>query len=100
MKAKLELPKILWRKDDIEDSDSEVAEFFDSFDQFDELGQTLEAACPFRKICYREIYRKERAQTQKLCSVTTTMNPQKFKFDRPALPANIRKPTPVNQNPL
>ena len=95
LKAKLELPKIPVTKDDIEDSDSEVSEFFDSFDQFDELEQTLETACPFLKdLAVGKPSQKKGHKHEKLCSVTTTMNPQKFKFDRPALPANIRKPTP------
>ncbi|XP_028353046.1 A-kinase anchor protein 11 isoform X2 [Physeter macrocephalus] len=95
LKAKLELPKIPVMKDDIEDSDSEVSEFFDSFDQFDELEQTLESACPFLKDpAVGKLSQKKGHKHEKLCSVTTTMNPQKFKFDRPALPANVRKPTP------
>ncbi|XP_055282013.1 A-kinase anchor protein 11 isoform X2 [Moschus berezovskii] len=95
LKAKLELPKIPVTKDDIEDSDSEVSEFFDSFDQFDELEQTLETACPFLKdLAVGKPSQKKGHKHEKLCSVTTTMNPQKFKFDRPALPANVRKPTP------
>ncbi|XP_068383158.1 A-kinase anchor protein 11 isoform X1 [Eschrichtius robustus] len=95
LKAKLELPKIPVMKDDIEDSDSEVSEFFDSFDQFDELEQTLESACPFLKDpAIGKLSPKKGHKHEKLCSVTTTMNPQKFKFDRPALPANVRKPTP------
>ncbi|XP_020761603.2 A-kinase anchor protein 11 isoform X1 [Odocoileus virginianus] len=95
LKAKLELPKIPVTKDDIEDSDSEVSEFFDSFDQFDELEQTLETACPFLKdLAVGKPSQKKGHKHEKLCSVTATMNPQKFKFDRPALPANIRKPTP------
>ena len=95
LKAKLELPKIPVMKDDIEDSDSEVSEFFDSFDQFDELEQTLETACPFLKdLAVGKPSQKKGHKHEKLCSVTTTMNPQKFKFDRPALPANVRKPTP------
>uniref|UniRef100_A0A8C3VM11 A-kinase anchoring protein 11 n=1 Tax=Catagonus wagneri TaxID=51154 RepID=A0A8C3VM11_9CETA len=95
LKAKLELPKIPVMKDDIEDSDSEVSEFFDSFDQFDELEQTLESACPSLKDpAPGKPSQKNGHKHGKLCSVTTTMNPQKFKFDRPALPANVRKPTP------
>ncbi|XP_036105724.1 A-kinase anchor protein 11 isoform X2 [Molossus molossus] len=95
LKAKLELPKIPVMKDDIEDSDSEVSEFFDSFDQFDELEQTLETSCPFLKdpVIGKPSQKKGR-RYDKSSSVTTTMNPQKFKFDRPALPANVRKPTP------
>ncbi|XP_021553553.1 A-kinase anchor protein 11 [Neomonachus schauinslandi] len=95
LKAKLELPKIPVMKDDIEDSDSEVSEFFDSFDQFDELEQTLETSCPFSKDpVLGKTSQKKGHKHEKSCSVTTTMNPQKFKFDRPALPANVRKPTP------
>ncbi|KAM5277978.1 A-kinase anchor protein 11 isoform 1-T7 [Hipposideros larvatus] len=95
LKAKLELPKIPVMKDDIEDSDSEVSEFFDSFDQFDELEQTLETSCPYLEdpVVGKPSQNKGHKH-EKLCSVTTTMNPQKFKFDRPALPANVRKPTP------
>ncbi|XP_012578699.1 PREDICTED: A-kinase anchor protein 11 isoform X2 [Condylura cristata] len=95
LKAKLELPKIPVMKDDIEDSDSEVSEFFDSFDQFDELEQTVETSCPFPEDpVMGKPSQKKGHKHEKSCSVTTTMNPQKFKFDRPALPANVRKPTP------
>ncbi|XP_053419278.1 A-kinase anchor protein 11 isoform X2 [Nycticebus coucang] len=90
LKAKLELPKIPVMKDDIEDSDSEISEFFDSFDQFDELEQTLETSCPFIKDpIIGKSSQKKGHERGKSC-----MNPQKFKFDRPALPANVRKPTP------
>ncbi|XP_033090024.1 A-kinase anchor protein 11 isoform X2 [Trachypithecus francoisi] len=89
LKAKLELPKIPVMKDDVEDSDSEVSEFFDSFDQFDELEQTLET-CLFNKDpVIGKSSQKKGHKHGKSC-----MNPQKFKFDRPALPANVRKPTP------
>nr|XP_031540571.1 A-kinase anchor protein 11 [Vicugna pacos] len=95
LKAKLELPKIPVMKDDIEDSDSEVSEFFDSFDQFDELEQTLEMACPFLKDpASGKPPQKKGPKHEQSCSATTAMNPQKFKSDRPALPANVRKPTP------
>ncbi|KAG8520244.1 A-kinase anchor protein 11 [Galemys pyrenaicus] len=95
LKAKLELPKIPVMKDDIEDSDSEVSEFFDSFDQFDELEQTVETSCPFpNDPVIAKQSQKKGHKHEKSRSVITTMNPQKFKFDRPALPANVRKPTP------
>lgn len=95
LKAKLELPKIPVMKDDIEDSDSEISEFFDSFDQFDELEQTLETSCPFLEDpVIGKLLQKRGHKRDKFCSVTTTMNPPIFKFDRPALPANVRKPTP------
>ncbi|XP_047408364.1 A-kinase anchor protein 11 isoform X1 [Sciurus carolinensis] len=90
LKAKLELPKIPVMKDDVEDSDSEVSEFFDSFDQFDELEQTSETSCIFIKDpVIGKSSQKKGHKHEKSC-----MNPQKFKFDRPALPANVRKPTP------
>ncbi|XP_055465579.1 A-kinase anchor protein 11 isoform X2 [Psammomys obesus] len=90
LKAKLELPEIPVTQDDVEDSDSEVSEFFDSFDQFDELEQTLETSCPFmRDPVIGKSSQKVGHKHEKSC-----MNPQKFKFERPALPANVRKPTP------
>ncbi|CAH6824146.1 Akap11 [Phodopus roborovskii] len=90
LKAKLELPEIPVTKDDVEDSDSEVSEFFDSFDQFDELEQTLETSCLFMKDPgMGKSLQKIGHKHEKSC-----MNPQKFKFECPALPANVRKPTP------
>lgn len=90
LKAKLELPKIPVMKDDVEDSDSEVSEFFDSFDQFDELEQTSETSCLFiNDPVEGKSSPKKGHKHEKSC-----MNPQKFKFDRPALPANVKKPTP------
>lgn len=94
LKAKLDLPKIPVMKDDIEDSDSEVSEFFDSFDQFDELEPILETSCPCSKESNMAKSHKKGHKHMKSCSVTTVMNPQKFKFDHPALPANVKKPTP------
>uniref|UniRef100_A0A674I3C9 A-kinase anchoring protein 11 n=1 Tax=Terrapene triunguis TaxID=2587831 RepID=A0A674I3C9_9SAUR len=95
LKAKLQLPKIPVVKDGIEDSDSEVSEFFDSFDQFDELEQTLESTCKLiRDPILGNPPQKRKIALEQLYSKTTTMNPQKFKFDRPTLPANVRKPTP------
>ncbi|KFZ61855.1 A-kinase anchor protein 11, partial [Antrostomus carolinensis] len=95
LKAKLQLPKIPVGIDGIEDSDSEVSEFFDSFDQFDELEQALENSC--KVIGHPNLgnpSQKRRAAHEQLCSASITMNPQKFKFDRPTLPANVKKPTP------
>ncbi|XP_075447193.1 A-kinase anchor protein 11 isoform X3 [Ascaphus truei] len=93
LRAKLNLPKIPVVKDGIEDSDSELSEFFDSFDRFDDPELFLEnnyklhpkaiLACPPKK--------RNCAQNH---LITVSMNPQKFKFDAPTLPANIRKPTP------
>ncbi|XP_048707184.2 A-kinase anchor protein 11 isoform X2 [Caretta caretta] len=99
LKAKLQLPKIPVVKDGIEDSDSEVSEFFDSFDQFDELEQTLESTCKLiRDPILGNQPQKRKIALEQLYSKTTTnnciLNPQKFKFDRPTLPANVRKPTP------
>ncbi|XP_062422957.1 A-kinase anchor protein 11 isoform X2 [Rhea pennata] len=95
LKAKLQLPKIPVLKDGIEDSDSEVSEFFDSFDQLDELEQTLENTCKvIRDPVQGNPPQKRRTAREQLCSASTTMNPQKFKCDRPTLPANVKKPTP------
>ncbi|NXI68454.1 AKA11 protein, partial [Anseranas semipalmata] len=95
LKAKLQLPKIPVVKDGIEDSDSEVSEFFDSFDQFDELEQTLEKSDKVtRDPILGNPSQKRRTAHEQLCSTSITMNPQKFKFDRPTLPANVKKPTP------
>lgn len=95
LKAKLQLPKIPVVKDGIEDSDSEVSEFFDSFDQFDELEQALEKSVKvIRDPILGNLSQKRRTAHEHLCSANITMNPQKFKFDRPTLPANVRKPTP------
>ncbi|XP_064296884.1 A-kinase anchor protein 11 isoform X2 [Phalacrocorax carbo] len=92
LKAKLQLPKIPVVKDGIEDSDSEVSEFFDSFDQFDELEQALEKV--IRDPIQGNPSQKRRTAHEQLSSARITMNPQKFKFDRPTLPANVKKPTP------
>ncbi|KFW08171.1 PREDICTED: A-kinase anchor protein 11, partial [Fulmarus glacialis] len=95
LKAKLQLPKIPVVKDGIEDSDSEVSEFFDSFDQFDELEQALENSCKvIRDPILGNPSQKRRTAHEQLSSASITMNPQKFKFDRPTLPANVMKPTP------
>ncbi|XP_052561516.1 A-kinase anchor protein 11 isoform X2 [Tympanuchus pallidicinctus] len=95
LKAKLQLPKIPVVKDGIEDSDSEVSEFFDSFDQFDELEQALEKSVKvIRDPILGNLSQKRRTAHEHLCSANITMNPQKFKFDRPTLPANVKKPTP------
>ncbi|XP_030303147.1 A-kinase anchor protein 11 isoform X3 [Calypte anna] len=95
LKAKLQLPKIPVVKDGIEDSDSEVSEFFDSFDQFDDLEQALENSCKvIRDPILGNPSQKRRTAHEQLSSARVTMNPQKFKSDRPALPANVRKPTP------
>ncbi|NXM32003.1 AKA11 protein, partial [Oxyruncus cristatus] len=95
LKAKLQLPKIPVVKDGIEDSDSEVSEFFDSFDQFDELEQALENSCKIiRDPILGNPTQKRRTAHEKLSSASITMNPQKFNFDRPTLPANVKKPTP------
>ncbi|XP_062982038.1 A-kinase anchor protein 11 isoform X2 [Elgaria multicarinata webbii] len=95
LKAKLQLPKIPVMKDGIEDSDSEVSEFFDSFDQFDEQEQTLESSSKrIRDPIPGNPSQKKMISYKRSCFATTAMNPQKFKFDRPTLPANVRKPTP------
>ncbi|XP_013908379.1 PREDICTED: A-kinase anchor protein 11 [Thamnophis sirtalis] len=96
LKAKLQLPKIPVGKDGVEDSDSEVSEFFDSFDQFDEREQTLENSSTGSRdpATVSHTSQKSIVSCQKSCSTSASMNPQKFKCDRPVLPANVRKPTP------
>ncbi|KAG9348988.1 hypothetical protein JZ751_029305 [Albula glossodonta] len=100
LKAKLDIPKIPILKDGVEDSDSEVSEFFDSFDQFDDLDQAVE--CTFKLL--KEPTSTGQPQKKKLSesrgskyvsrgSSAKAMNLQRF--DHPTLPANIRKPTPV-----
>ncbi|XP_069826651.1 A-kinase anchor protein 11 isoform X1 [Dendropsophus ebraccatus] len=88
LRAKLSLPKIPVGKDGIEDSDSELSEFFDSFDRFDEpetsqeAQNTVLASPPKKRKCAK-------GSISTIC-----MNPQKFYFDRPALSASVKKPTP------
>ncbi|KAM3837243.1 A-kinase anchor protein 11 isoform 2-T4 [Vipera latastei] len=95
LKAKLQLPKIPVGKEGVEDSDSEVSEFFDSFDQLDEREQNLEGSPKGSRdpTTASHTSQKSIVSCKKPCS-TTSMNPQKFKCDRPVLPANVRKPTP------
>ncbi|XP_035265182.1 A-kinase anchor protein 11-like isoform X1 [Anguilla anguilla] len=102
LRAKLDIPKIPVLKDGVEDSDSEVSEFFDSFDQFDDLEQVLENSSKAK--LHKDITPTGQTQKKKLSedrgskyvsrgSSAKAMNPQKF--DHPVLPANIRKPTPL-----
>ncbi|XP_028847387.1 A-kinase anchor protein 11 isoform X3 [Denticeps clupeoides] len=100
LKAKLDIPKIPILKDGVEDSDSEVSEFFDSFDQFDDLDQTPEAAikAPKDKSLTGQTLKKKLSEDSgskyvSRGSSTLSMNPHKF--DQPILPANIKKPTPL-----
>ncbi|XP_051567142.1 A-kinase anchor protein 11-like isoform X2 [Myxocyprinus asiaticus] len=99
LKAKLDFPKIPVLKDGVEDSDSEVSEFFDSFDQFDELNQTFDSNI----MVHKEQPLPGQAEKKHIdnsgckfvsrgCS-TTAMNPHKF--DHRTLPANVKKPTPL-----
>ncbi|XP_069496874.1 A-kinase anchor protein 11 isoform X2 [Ambystoma mexicanum] len=93
LKATLELPKIPVTNNDIEDSDSEVSEFFDSFDQFDDSDHCSENTYNLMEEAVRDNSPQKRKHAKdKSCS--TGMNPHRFKFDRPILPADIRKPTP------
>ncbi|XP_036396247.1 A-kinase anchor protein 11 isoform X2 [Megalops cyprinoides] len=100
LKAKLDIPKIPVLKDGVEDSDSEVSEFFDSFDQFDDLDQALESTNEPPK----ELASTGQTQKKKFSedcdskfvsrdSSARAMNPHRF--DHPVLPANIKKPTPL-----
>nr|XP_033805726.1 A-kinase anchor protein 11 isoform X2 [Geotrypetes seraphini] len=94
LKAKLELPNIPVVKDGIEDSDSELSEFFDSFDQFDDIELCLDSTYKLIKEPILGNPPQKRKFAQEKPYSTTTMNPPNFKFDCPTLPANVRKPTP------
>ncbi|KAA0715949.1 A-kinase anchor protein 11 [Triplophysa tibetana] len=99
LKAKLVIPKIPVLKEGVEDSDSEVSEFFDSFDQFDELGQSFDYNIKVLKeqpLPGQEGKKHIDSSGCKLVSrgcSTTGMNPHKF--DHRTLPANVKKPTPL-----
>ncbi|XP_016341874.1 A-kinase anchor protein 11-like, partial [Sinocyclocheilus anshuiensis] len=98
LKAKLDIPKIPVLKDGVEDSDSEVSEFFDSFDQFDELDQSFDSNIkvlkeqPLPGQTQKHVDNSGCKFVSRGCS-TTAMNPQKF--DHRTLPANVKKPTPL-----
>uniref|UniRef100_A0A8C2IEK0 A kinase (PRKA) anchor protein 11 n=1 Tax=Cyprinus carpio TaxID=7962 RepID=A0A8C2IEK0_CYPCA len=98
LKAKLDIPKIPVLKDGVEDSDSEVSEFFDSFDQFDELDQSFDSNIkvlkekPLPGQTEKHVDNSGCKFVSRGCS-TTAMNPHKF--DHRTLPANIKKPTPL-----
>lgn len=103
LKAKLDIPKIPVFKDGVEDSDSEVSEFFDSFDQFDDLDQALESSSNFLKepAAASQTQRNVYAEDSKCMSrdfSSKAMNPHRF--DHPTLPANIKKPTPLKPGSL
>ncbi|XP_015219326.2 A-kinase anchor protein 11 isoform X2 [Lepisosteus oculatus] len=101
LKAKLDIPKIPVLKDGVEDSDSEVSEFFDSFDQFDELDQALASNSKiFKEPASASQTQKKKFMKDYGCnhvsrdgSKTAGMNPHKF--DQPVLPANVKKPMPL-----
>lgn len=98
LKAKLDIPKIPVLKEGVEDSDSEVCEFFDSFDQFDDLDQCFDSTMkvPKEQVLVIQTKKPSESSLSKYDSKggsTATMNPHKF--DHRTLPANIRKPTPL-----
>ncbi|XP_062420885.1 A-kinase anchor protein 11 isoform X2 [Pungitius pungitius] len=99
--AKLDIPQVPGGPSDrVEDSDSEVSEFFDSFDQFDDpeelssdhgaLALPLDATSP--PAAQKQAGRSASKYVSRGCS-TKGMNPHRF--DRPTLPANVKKPTPL-----
>ncbi|XP_062861407.1 A-kinase anchor protein 11 [Trichomycterus rosablanca] len=96
LKAKLDIPKIPVLKDGVEDSDSEVSEFFDSFDQFDEPDQSFDLTIkmPKEKTLGGSKKKQSNSTVSKYSSksVSTAMNPHKFDHKTPA---NIKKPTPL-----
>lgn len=98
LKAKLEIPNIPVLKDGVEDSDSEISEFFDSFDQFEDFDLTLQSSIVVPKGQNtpgqsQPIKLSEDPDSKYVSRVHSTMNPHKF--DHSILPDNIRKPTPL-----
>ncbi|KAJ8349984.1 hypothetical protein SKAU_G00251140 [Synaphobranchus kaupii] len=95
LKAKLDIPKIPVLKDGVEDSDSEVSEFFDSFDRFDDLDQAFDSTPePPKELNTAGQMQKNTIPEDCASKATkTAMNPHRF--DHPTLPANIKKPTPL-----
>ncbi|KAL2081737.1 hypothetical protein ACEWY4_023590 [Coilia grayii] len=97
LKAKLELPKIPVLKDGVEDSDSEVSEFFDSFDQFEDLDLLIQPTIKVPKGQHvrgqSQMKLSEDTDPTFVCRGHSAMNPHKF--DHSVLPDNIRKPTPL-----
>ncbi|XP_060785884.1 A-kinase anchor protein 11 isoform X2 [Neoarius graeffei] len=98
LKAKLDIPKIPVLKEGVEDSDSEVCEFFDSFDQFDDLDHCFDSTMKVPKEQILITQKKKPSDSSvsnsdSKCGSTTAMNPHKF--DHRTLPANIKKPTPL-----
>lgn len=97
LKAKLEIPKIPVLKDGVEDSDSEISEFFDSFDQFEDLDLMLRSSIVVPKgqntVGQSQPKKSEAPDLKYVSRVHSTMNPRKF--DHSVLPDNIRKPTPL-----
>uniref|UniRef100_A0A3P9JWQ2 A kinase (PRKA) anchor protein 11 n=1 Tax=Oryzias latipes TaxID=8090 RepID=A0A3P9JWQ2_ORYLA len=104
--AKLEIPQVPGGpREQVEDSDSEVSEFFDSFDQFDDPEELSSDSCtltlPLDPISGSGT-QKETPEIRsgvpvskyvsRGCS-TKVMN--LHCFDRPTLPANVKKPTPL-----
>ncbi|KPP69804.1 A-kinase anchor protein 11-like, partial [Scleropages formosus] len=103
LRAKLDIPKIPVFKDGVEDSDSEVSEFFDSFDQFDDLDQDLASTTKLLKdpTLLGQTQGKMFVEDSKCVTrgfSSTAMNPHRF--DHPTLPANIKKPTPLKPGSL
>ncbi|KAJ8247057.1 hypothetical protein GJAV_G00258270 [Gymnothorax javanicus] len=100
LKAKLHIPKIPVLKDGVEDSDSEVSEFFDSFDQFDDLEQEsiskanlLQDMISTGETQEKKPVEKHDPEHASSGGSAKAMNPQKF--DHPILPDNVMKPTPL-----
>lgn len=102
LSAKLDIPQVPGGpKERVEDSDSEVSEFFDSFDQFDDLELQNTESCSLDPISAPITQHKPadastgRSATKYVsrgCS-TKGMNPQRF--EAPTLPADVKKPTPL-----
>ncbi|RVE61157.1 hypothetical protein OJAV_G00167930 [Oryzias javanicus] len=104
--AKLEIPQVPGGpKERVEDSDSEVSEFFDSFDQFDDPEELSSDSCTLTLPLDPTSVSATQKETTEVCSsvpvskyvsrgCSTKVKNLHF-FDRPTLPANVKKPTPL-----
>ncbi|KAM8855948.1 A-kinase anchor protein 11 isoform 2-T4 [Spinachia spinachia] len=99
--AKLDIPQVPGGPSDrVEDSDSEVSEFFDSFDQFDDPEEVSSDSCTIAlprdatgaSPAQKQTARSASKYVSRGCS-TKGMNPHRF--DQPTLPAHVKKPTPL-----
>ncbi|KAJ8253373.1 hypothetical protein GJAV_G00212210 [Gymnothorax javanicus] len=94
LRAKLNIPKIPVLKDGVESSDSEVSKFFDSFEHFDDLDQAFESTSEPLKELNNAGQMQKRAFPGDFASIAVTTAVNLQRFDQPAFPVNVKRPTP------